>query len=117
MNDVTVHDAEFQPIDKHEEVLRRIREENIPIEKLFAAVVHRVRAKLQNHTHITTMCLSATATGRVHNGDIDISFSFNDYPVSAESGSLTVALDEFIRQKTFRHMNRPLSLGYDGGVG
>ena len=85
-------------------------------EKALIEAVKMVRHELQACDTITTFALSIHASGRVHDGDVRISFTLSTAAATAEGNSLHRVVQETLRRHNWDERNAPLCIGYDGGV-
>jgi hypothetical protein len=86
------------------------------LQNLEAAVtlaVTAIRARLQQCENLPSFELNISAKGRVHDGDVTISYSLEEYYGEAvKGGRVEPVLIEFTRRYGWRRENAPVCLSY-----
>jgi hypothetical protein len=82
------------------------------LESAVRAAVLDVRARLTECEDLPNFELTITASGRVHEGTIEVSYNLEGrYNDVVKGGRLTPVLDEFSRRHGWQRANAPLCLG------
>lgn len=88
-------------------------------EKILIEAVKALRKRLQQCESVSSFALHISANGRVHDGDVSISFTLTDgsyrenQPMGARLGPV---VEEFVRRHAWNERNAPLCISYDGEV-
>ena len=85
-------------------------------EKAVVEEVKRVRTLLSQNDNLTQFTFSITAQGRVHSGEVQISFGMGDYSASVTGNSVDGVVYEHLRRTGWLHANNPLMLTAVGTV-
>jgi hypothetical protein len=82
-------------------------------EQSISEIVRYVRERLQTEEDAESFSLTITASGRVHEGDIEIVCTLDHpykYNVKAEGGDLDSIIEEHIRRSGWQKRHKPLCL-------
>ena len=77
--------------------------------------VTKLRETLSNYDDQSYFCIKIRAVGRVHDGEVKISYELADSEYGSHAvvgGGLNAVLEESIRRHNWRSTNAPLSLSY-----
>lgn len=85
-------------------------------EKAVVAEVKRVREILQRDEDMTSFAFKIEANGRVHDGEIKITFGIGSYSVTVEANNVDGAAREYMRRRGFDQLNSGLVLTGPGEI-
>jgi hypothetical protein len=82
------------------------------LERAVRAAVLEVRSRLQQCEDLPSFELEIKAQGRVHEGEIEISYNLEGrYNDVVRGGRLTPVVDEFARRHGWNKINAPICIG------
>jgi hypothetical protein len=85
-----------------------------------ASEVKRVRELLKQDENMSSFCMHIEASGRVHSGEVKITFSLAPATYlcseTVKGHDFDVIVAELFRRRGFNAVNAPLALTYEGTV-
>jgi hypothetical protein len=85
------------------------------LEAALTFAVTAIRAQLQQCENLPSFELNISAKGRVHEGDVTVTYSIEEYYGEAvKGGRLEPVLVEFARRHGWKHVNAPICLSFNG---
>jgi hypothetical protein len=82
------------------------------LERAVRAAVLDIRSRLQECEDLPNFELNIEAKGRVHEGEVTISYNLEGYYTDVvKGGRLTPVLDEFARRHGWKKVNAPICIG------
>ena len=85
-------------------------------EKALIEAVKMVRHELQGCDTVNAFALTIHASGRVHDGEVRVSFTLSTAAATAEGNSLFQVVKETLRRHSWDERNAPLCISHDGNV-
>ena len=80
------------------------------------ASANAIREELQQIETISHFDFRIKVSGRVHEGDLNMHYEIEDYPLKVKGNDLHSAVQEFKRRQGWTERNAPLQIGYDGAT-
>lgn len=73
--------------------------------------VKRIRELLQNFDAITSFSFAVNASGRIRDGEVELTFGVGNYSPLVVANSVDGALNEYMRREGWQKRNNPIRIG------
>lgn len=80
-------------------------------EQACIAEVKRIREMLQDCDSVSSFSFAVNASGRVRDGEIELTFGVGNYSPHVIANSVDGALQEYMRREGWQKRNNPICIG------